>query len=231
MRIDGTMPGAARHAELCLQMLLAARAGGAVELRRVPDLAEAGAELVEHLEVPEAAAGAVSPQRLTEVHDVIAGFVHEREPVRPRPFAEPRQVELGKALGLAVGQPIEVSVDDAWFHAKVLGFTKDGAVRFEWLGGGEAEIPGDNVRPSQRPPEPERSPKLFGRLVLVGELRPRTAAKFQAMAAVDRKVGAHFAERFGDGEASRLFGFGEELATLSITITNVIYCYYYYHYD
>ena len=146
----------------------------------------------------------------------MAAFVHQKESVKPRPFASPEQIELGKALGLAVGQPIEVRYKDDWFHADVRGFTAMGTIALEWLGGGEAEIPAVDVRPSKRRPTTQvpRAAPTFGQLVIIGDVRPRTGAKLQAMAAVDRKVSGHFAERFPPKPSGSLFGFDIDVVAL-----------------
>mmetsp|Transcript_14514 Transcript_14514/g.46506 ORF Transcript_14514/g.46506 Transcript_14514/m.46506 type:complete len:777 (+) Transcript_14514:1082-3412(+) len=204
--IDSSMPGAARRAELCLRSILASLAGQALEMRVLP---EGDGQLLEVLEVPEAAAGSIQPRALLEEFGVVAAFAREKERVRPRPKAEPGQVELGKALGLAVGQAVEVRYEDSWFHASVRGFSAEGTVLVEWLGGGEAELPAVDVRPSRRNPASQapRPAPTHGCLVLIGELRPRTTAKLRAMSLVDCRISGHFAERFPPQPSGALFGF------------------------
>jgi len=213
--VSSAVPTAAMRAELCLRSMVAALAGSVVEMRVLPEKDEAFG--LDVLDIPEAACAVVQPRKLAEQLDVVAALVQEKERVKPRPAASEEQVALGKNLGFAVGQPIEVRYDDAWFHATATGFSQEGTVMVEWLGGGEAELSAVDVRASKRAPSAapeERPPPPESRLVVFGELRQRTAAKFQVMAAADRKISGHFEERNPPQPSSCLFGFNTVVVAL-----------------
>jgi len=213
-QINSSVPTAAMRAELCLHAMVAALAGSVVEMRVLPEGDEAfGLDVVD---IPEAACAAVQPRKLAEQLDVVAAYVHEKERIKPRPAASEEQIALGKTMGFAVGQPVQVRYEDSWFHATAKGFSEEGIVMVEWLGGGEAELAAVDVRASKRSATPgeERPRPPQSRLVIFGEARPRIAAKFQVMAATDRKISGHFEERFPPQPAGSLFGFNTAVVKL-----------------
>eukprot|EP00747_Dinoflagellata_sp_TGD_P090368 gnl/TRDRNA2_/TRDRNA2_164679_c2_seq1.p1 gnl/TRDRNA2_/TRDRNA2_164679_c2~~gnl/TRDRNA2_/TRDRNA2_164679_c2_seq1.p1 ORF type:complete len:736 (+),score=121.26 gnl/TRDRNA2_/TRDRNA2_164679_c2_seq1:3-2210(+) len=218
MRIEGSEPAAIKLGHLVARALVAGLMNDVVDVQERPEADDAQLSMVE---IPELAGNAVQPRKLLEQFDVIASFVK----IEDKSKAEPTSAGLpafAKIMGLAVGTACECRYGEDWYNGNVVGFEGGGHVVVQWLGGDEdarAVLPAVDVRVSKKKAASEVSGnvKPGGLLVIFGGERGRMGALLHAMAATERRVAGHFADRNPIKPSANLFGFGLKLLKLPAT--------------